>query len=296
MGDQLREEQTGYDASISAVHKVDVDAEHDAARARKASNAALTRTADSEKQKKQDPAKAKKLSEAASSKSYDTVQDGLQLLAKAMHQAVPYLKDQMVEDPERNNQPEVQHIEPILHMISADATNLSNTLRTIADAGTMSPDVSTVAGAWSVCRHDLEAAFTWYKTNGGTAITDLSEIDRSIKDMIKTVHGDPNNFREDRAEPEGNSKQMSDHVFEEQLAAANLSLDAIAEGSQSEDGRLRAIGLHLGVKGQYSAAFKRHRALVVQLKHRVDKMLKDDRFKSNTAISETAWSLQGALK
>lgn len=256
----------------------------------------MARSAGPNQKRKSDPAKTSALSEAAASKSYDSVQDGLQLLAKEMHLACPYLKEQQVDDLERNNQPQVEHIERILRMISADATNLSLTLHKIQYAGTMAPDVSTVAGAWTVCRHDLEAAHAWYKANGGSAITGLSEVERSIKDMITTVHGDPNTFKEDRAEPQGNPKEMSDHVFDDQLDAANKSVDALVAGSKDEDERLAAIVRHIGVKGQYSEAFKRHRSKVVKLKQRLMHILKENTVDSKATLNDAVWALEGALK
>ena len=266
---------------------VDTDAEHDPARAHTHSKAALHRVADAGKDKSA-------LHDKASQKTYSSVQSGLLLLAKEMHLSHQDLRDAQQDDPEHNNQVGVGTIERIFHMISADAANLNGVMAATENASTMGAEVKKVWGAWFTCQPEIDRALTWYRANGGAQQLSTAGIDQNVKAMIDKLGAKPEELAQDRKEPEGDAKAMSDQAFEDELNAASAALDSFEAGNSGDARKVGSLIQQIGVKGQYSSAFQRHRKSVVALQSRIEALRAKN--PNDHVLNDAAFMLASGLK
>lgn len=217
--------------------------------------------------------------EHASKRTYESVQNGLSLLAKAMHAAPQELGDaQAKEDRERNNSNEIDDVERIVHAISSDATNLNSLLGMTDNAVTMAPEVKKVWGAWSLCQGPIARALKWAHHDDHAISLSIGTIDEAVKAMIQKLEADPKHFPADLHAPEGKKAAMDETAFAGELQTARMLLESYVAGNGEDGRRLVAITQLLGAKGNASDAFKHHHDKVRLLANKIDASRDDGKY------------------
>ncbi|HEY0252035.1 MAG TPA: hypothetical protein VGC41_10935 [Kofleriaceae bacterium] len=292
MGDFRELEEQQAERTKHVRKDVDTESEHDGSRSRTHSNASLRRVADAGG-KKADPTA---LHEKSSRKTYDSVKDGMILLAKEMHVAMPALDEAQRDDPEHNNAIGLGSIEQLFHILSADTANLKAMLATVApsEISTLGTEIKTLWGAWFLCSGHLNRALSWYRTQQGGQQMSISNIEDDIKAMIAKFGTTPADLGQIRKEPEGDSGEMANAQISEEIGAANAALDSMQAGNAGDGARAKSAIQHLGVRAGYSRAIGQHKKELVALQARVEGLRAKD--PSNKDLSDAAFHLAVALK